>query len=115
MWVRQEIDSFTPLTWTRSGLSIGSQGAGKKKKLGTPVVGGWVRVRKRTRVRFIFSMFFYRVFELPSSRNAQNFWVLGLGRRQSVVSGFRDNLGAITVAVLGMVVDEALGLKLCLF
>jgi hypothetical protein len=48
------------------------QGAGKKKKSVTPVVGGWVRVRKRTRVRFIFWIFFYRVFELPSSRNAQN-------------------------------------------
>jgi hypothetical protein len=42
-----------------------------KKKSVTPVVGGWVRVRKMTRVRFIFSIFFYRVFELPSSRNAQ--------------------------------------------
>ena len=42
-----------------------------KKKSVTPVVGGWVKVRKRTRVRFIFSIFFYRVFELPSSRNAQ--------------------------------------------
>jgi hypothetical protein len=47
------------------------KGPAKKKKSGTPVVGGWVRVRKRTRVRFIFSIFFYRVFELPSSRNAQ--------------------------------------------
>jgi hypothetical protein len=46
------------------------QGAGKTKSV-TPVVGGWVRVRKRTRVRFIFLIFFYRVFELPSSRNAQ--------------------------------------------
>jgi hypothetical protein len=46
------------------------QGAGKKQTV-TPVVGGWVRVRKRTRVRFIFLLLFYRVFELPSSRNAQ--------------------------------------------
>jgi hypothetical protein len=37
----------------------------------TPVVGGWVRVRNRDRVRFIFSMFFYRVVELLSPRNAQ--------------------------------------------
>jgi hypothetical protein len=36
------------------------------------VVGGWVRGQKRTRVRFIFWIFFYRVFELPSPRNAQN-------------------------------------------
>jgi hypothetical protein len=42
-----------------------------KKKSVTPVVGGWVRGQKRTRVRFIFSIFFYRVFELPSPRNAQ--------------------------------------------
>ena len=54
------------------GKALGkSQGAAKKKKSVTPVVGGWVRVRKRTRVRFIFSIFFYRVFKLPSSRNAQ--------------------------------------------
>jgi hypothetical protein len=37
----------------------------------TPVVGGWVRVRKRTRVRIVLKYFFNRVFELPSSRNAQ--------------------------------------------
>jgi hypothetical protein len=47
------------------------QGAGKKKKSGTPVVGGWVRVRKRTNVRFFFDFVFNRVFELSSSRNAQ--------------------------------------------
>jgi hypothetical protein len=52
-------------------LVLLGKGPAKQKKSGTPVVGGWVRVRKRTRVRFIFSMFFYRVFELPSSRNAQ--------------------------------------------
>jgi hypothetical protein len=34
----------------------------QKKKSGTPVVGGWVRVRKRTRVRFIFSIFFLSCF-----------------------------------------------------
>jgi hypothetical protein len=59
----------------------------KKKMAGTPVVVGGVRVRKRTRVRFIFSIFLYRVFELPSSRNAQKrdkqnsrksrFWIFG--------------------------------------
>jgi hypothetical protein len=58
-----------------------------KKKRGTPVVGGWVRVQIRIRVRFIFFDIFYRVFELPSSRNAQKrdkrnsrksrFWIFG--------------------------------------
>ena len=48
-----------------------AKGPPKKKKSVTPVVGRWVKVRKRTRVRFNFSIFFYRVFELPSSRNAQ--------------------------------------------
>jgi hypothetical protein len=36
-----------------------------KTKSVTPVVGWWVRGQKRTRI------FFYRVFELPSPRNAQ--------------------------------------------
>jgi hypothetical protein len=58
----------------------------QKKKWVTPVVGGWVAGKKRTRVRFIFSIFFYRVFELPSPRNAQKrdnkieksgFWIFG--------------------------------------
>jgi hypothetical protein len=57
--------------FTQKKAKGGAQGAGKKTKSATPVVSGWVRVRKRTRVRFIFSIFFYRVFELPSSRNAQ--------------------------------------------
>jgi hypothetical protein len=48
------------------GVARGRQ----KQKSVTPVVGGWVRVRKRDRVRFIFLIFFYRVFELPSPRNA---------------------------------------------
>jgi hypothetical protein len=39
----------------------------------TPVVGGWVRGPKRTRVRFIFSILFYGVFELPSPRNASKY------------------------------------------
>jgi hypothetical protein len=56
----------------------------------TPVVGGWIRVRKRDGVRLIFPIFFYRVlnsphretpknvmfvcktFELPSLRNTRN-------------------------------------------
>jgi hypothetical protein len=42
-----------------------------KNKSVTPVVGGWVRGQKRTRVRFIFSDIFYRVFELPLPRNAR--------------------------------------------
>jgi hypothetical protein len=37
----------------------------------TPVVGGWVRGQKMTRVRFVFFDIFYRVFELPLPRNAQ--------------------------------------------
>jgi hypothetical protein len=37
----------------------------QKKKSGTPVVGGWVRVRKRTRVRFVFSIFFLSCFLTP--------------------------------------------------
>jgi hypothetical protein len=58
-----------------------------KTKSVTPVVGGWVRVRKKDGVRFIFPIFFYRVFELPSPRNAQKrdkqnsrinrFWIFG--------------------------------------
>jgi hypothetical protein len=51
-------------------LRLAPRGRPKQKSV-TPVVGGWVKVRKRTRVRFFFSIFFYRVFELPSSRNAQ--------------------------------------------
>jgi hypothetical protein len=49
------------------------KGAAQKKSV-TPVhavVGGWVRGQKRTRVRFIFSILFYGVFELPSPRNAK--------------------------------------------
>jgi hypothetical protein len=33
-----------------------------KKKSATPVVGGWVKVRKRDGVRFIFSIFCFIVF-----------------------------------------------------
>jgi hypothetical protein len=33
------------------------KGPAKKKKSGTPGVGGWVRVRNRTRVRFFFIVF----------------------------------------------------------
>jgi hypothetical protein len=67
--------------------SLPSKGPPIKNKSVTPVVGGWVRGQKRTRVRFIFSIFFYRVFELPSPRNAQKhdkqksrksrFWTFG--------------------------------------
>jgi hypothetical protein len=35
------------------------------------VVGGWVRGQKRSRVRLVFWVFFYGVFELPSPRSAQ--------------------------------------------
>jgi hypothetical protein len=31
----------------------------------TPVVGGWVRGQKRTRIRLNFNSFFHGVFELP--------------------------------------------------
>ena len=41
-----------------------------KKKSVTPMVGGWVRGQKRLGSDFIFDIF-YRVFELPSPRNAQ--------------------------------------------
>jgi hypothetical protein len=39
-------------------LAKPNQGAGKKQKSVTTVVGGWVRVRKRTRVRITFLIFF---------------------------------------------------------
>jgi hypothetical protein len=42
---------------TLNAISKQQLGPAKKKSV-TPVVGGWVRVRKRTRVRFIFSIFF---------------------------------------------------------
>jgi hypothetical protein len=38
------------------------QGAGQKKKPGTPVVSGWVKVRKRTRVRLFFFDIFLSCF-----------------------------------------------------
>jgi hypothetical protein len=47
-----------------------SKGPAKKKSV-TRVVGGSVRVGKRNGVRFFCVIFFYRVFELPSPRNAQ--------------------------------------------
>jgi hypothetical protein len=43
---------------------------GCKKEIGDPR-GAWVRGQKRTRVRFVFLIFFYGVSELPSPRNAQ--------------------------------------------
>jgi hypothetical protein len=44
-------------------LAIG-KGPPKKTPNGDPRgAGGWVRGQKRTRVRFIFSMFFYRVLD----------------------------------------------------
>jgi hypothetical protein len=63
------------------------QGAGKKKSV-TPVVGGWVRVRKRTRVRFIFWICFLSCFlnsphrETPKNvikkiREKNRFWIFG--------------------------------------
>jgi hypothetical protein len=47
-----------PLLWCK-GLA--------KNNSATPVVGGWVRVRKKDGVRFFVDIF-YRVFELPSPR-----------------------------------------------
>ena len=46
----------------------------QKKKSGTPVVGGWVRVRKRTRVRFIFSIFFLSCFWTPLIEKRPKTW-----------------------------------------
>jgi hypothetical protein len=46
----------TPVASAMGG-GLEAKGSAKKKS-GTPVVGGWVRVRKRTRVRFIFLIFF---------------------------------------------------------
>jgi hypothetical protein len=50
------------------------QGAGKRKKIGDPR-GGWVgqtcQSTKKDQGQIYFFNIFYRVFELPSSRNAQ--------------------------------------------
>jgi hypothetical protein len=54
-------------------MGNGTKGGRQKKMPVTPVVGGWVGVRKMDMmegVRF-FWRFFYRVFELPSPRNAR--------------------------------------------
>jgi hypothetical protein len=56
------------LGFSASGPPWARQGAAKNEMV---VVGGWVKDQKRTRVRFIFFDVFYRVFELPSTRNAQ--------------------------------------------
>jgi len=50
---------------------------------------------------------------LTGVRWSQNY--LALKEVKPVVGGLWDNLYAIAVAVLGIVVDEALSLKLCLF
>jgi hypothetical protein len=56
-----------PVAWLST--RIYTQGSrGRQNKSVTPVVGGWVRGQKRTRVRFVFLIFFYDVFELPSPR-----------------------------------------------
>ena len=61
------------------------QGAGKKKSV-TPVVGGWVRVRKRDGVGFIFSIYLCRVLSSPHRETPKNvvkqtekswFWIFG--------------------------------------
>jgi hypothetical protein len=46
----------------------------KTKKTRTPVVGGWVRVRKRTtsRVIFIFSLFFIVFLNSPHQETPKN-------------------------------------------
>jgi hypothetical protein len=54
-----------------SRLDLDYKGPASKTKSVTPLVGGWVKVRKRDGVRYFFSVLFYRVFELPSPRNAQ--------------------------------------------
>jgi hypothetical protein len=56
-----------------------------KKKSVTPVVGGWVRGQKRTRVRFIFPIFFLIVFlnsphrETPKNVIKKNLEKVGFG------------------------------------
>ena len=45
-----------------TGHVAGVKGPPKKNKSGTPVVGGWVRGQKRTRVRFIFFDIFLLCF-----------------------------------------------------
>jgi hypothetical protein len=64
--------------WQVASASCASASAGNKqlvqgaaKQTKNQVVGGWVRGQKRTRVRFIFSVLFFRAFELSSTRNAQ--------------------------------------------
>jgi hypothetical protein len=62
------------LQYCNCNCKLKGQGADRQKtNPGTPVVGGWIRVRKSDGVGFIFSIFFCRcrVFELPSPRNAQ--------------------------------------------
>jgi hypothetical protein len=58
-----------------TGVCVGDtepRGRPKTKSV-TPVVGGWVRVRKRTRVRFIFfSIFFIVLLNSPHRETPKN-------------------------------------------
>jgi hypothetical protein len=50
---------------------VGTSGRQNKKSV-TPVVGGWVRGQKRTRVRFIFLIFFMVFLNSPHRETPKN-------------------------------------------
>jgi hypothetical protein len=56
----------------RQCFGLWSKGPAHKKKPGTPVVGGWVRVRKRDGVRFVSSIFFIVFLDSPHRETPKN-------------------------------------------
>jgi hypothetical protein len=89
--------------WLLAGRQDQSpRGRQKTKKSATPVVGRWVRGQKRTRVRFMFSILVYRVFnspqrETPQKRDTKNREKIGFGCFvECFVKTFQHNCFAIS-------------------
>jgi hypothetical protein len=69
---------YGPPRTARSGFllparvrALGARGRPKKQSV-TPVVGGWIRGQKRTRVRFIFLYFFIVFLNSPHPETPKN-------------------------------------------
>jgi hypothetical protein len=84
---------FAPLkSFVALGLRLrqgpSAKGPAKKRESVTPVVGGWVRVRKRVGVGFIFPIFFLIVFLNSAHRETPKNVIKRIQGKKKSVFGF---------------------------